>query len=217
MPTIYQSTCDRCSYISDLYSEAYGAIWVDEPRTATGETVVAGAVLHEPTGDARIESIYDPHLVVLAHPGEQMILEQEGYTWLKLAREGRYVFVQRVICDACGHHFDIRKLSIPSGTGCLSTLLVGIVVGIGMGVWLASFWWGLIIAYGLTVCFALLSSVAGRIFLHLKYRERQYSVDGPTACPKCSNKNYSKVTSRRALTCPQCGEKTLHVRMVGIS
>jgi len=107
MPTIFQAQCRRCSYRSDIFPAAYGAVLVDEPAAERCNHVVAGAVLMAPASDAPIAQQHDPRLVVLAHPIEQTILAGTGYTWAGLAWTGRYVRIRRAVCQSCGTIFEV--------------------------------------------------------------------------------------------------------------
>lgn len=85
MPTIYQARCKICSFRSELFTEGYGAVFVDTPSSNAPTSVVAGAVLNESVSGARFAEQADPRLVVLAHPIEASILAGIGYTWTRLA------------------------------------------------------------------------------------------------------------------------------------
>ena len=217
MPTIYQARCDGCTYASDLFPSEYGAVLVDEPPVGRSGSVVAGAVLYGAARDAGFAEQSDPLLVVLAHPIEDHILAETGYTWTSLAIAGRYVRVRRVVCRDCGTLFDVRRLTCPPALGCQIGCALGLVVGIAAGVWWRSFWLGFSTAYGTILgCMAVLGA-AGWAYTRVRFRERARELDGPRRCPRCGSGRYAGAESRRVFPCPQCSEQSMRVRPVGRS
>jgi hypothetical protein len=216
LPTIYQARCDRCTYASDVFPAEYGAVFVDEPLGGS-VSVVAGAVLHGATGDVGIAEQSDPRLVVLAHPIEDHILAETGYTWTDLAIAGRYVRVRRVVCRSCGTLFEVRRLTCPPALGCQIGCVSGLVVGIAAGVWWRSFWLGCGTAYGTVLgCMAVVGA-AGWAYTRVRFRERARELEGPRNCPRCGSGRYTGAESRRVFPCPQCSQRSMQVRSVGMS
>src|SRR5688572_21278386 len=97
MPLIYEATCSVCDYGSRAHSEGYLAVIVDDPCTSV---------------DAHPDN---PHLVILAHPLESMILEELGFTFTSAGLGGRLVYVKNVVCKTCGTMYELRRLGAGSG------------------------------------------------------------------------------------------------------
>jgi len=218
MPTIYQGRCAACGYASDLFPAESGAVLVDRPVPGLSGTAVAGAALYEDVAGAAFAEPSDPRLVALAHPLEQDILSAAGYTWGSCAWAGRYVRIRRVVCRGCGTLFEVRRLTCPPAFGCLPALLVGAGVGAAAGIQEGNFCPGFFAGYLATLgCWGLVAFGMG-LFTRLRFRERARSVAGPGRCPRCGADRYSGVpTGRRRWPCPQCGQRTLTVRAVGIA
>ncbi|MBN9524343.1 hypothetical protein J0H58_38485 [bacterium] len=222
MPTIYQARCGRCTYASDVFPAEYGAVLVDVPPVggsgpAMAGAVVAGAVLHGAAGEARIAEQSDPRLVVLAHPAEEHILAETGFTWTGLAIAGRYVRVRQVVCRDCGTLFEVRRLTCPPALGCQIGCVSGLVAGVAAGVWWRSFWLGFGTAYGTVLgCMAVVGA-AGWAYTRVRFRRRAREVGGLRSCPRCGSGRYAGVESRLVFPCPQCSQRSLKVRSVGKS
>ena len=200
-----------------MFPAEYGAVFVDEPPAGGSGSVVAGAVLHGVAAGAGIAEQPDPRLVVLAHPIEDHILAETGYTWTGLARAGRYVRVRRVVCRDCGTPFEVRRLAWPPAVGCQVGCLSGLAVGIGVGLWAQSFWVGLGTAYGAVLGSMAVVGLAGWAYTRVRFRERARAVGGPWCCPRCGSGRYAGAESRRLFPCPQCAERSMRVRSVGMS
>jgi hypothetical protein len=217
LPTIYQAHCDRCPYASDEFPAEYGAVFVDEPSPGGSGLVVAGAVLYETAAGADIAEQPDTRFVVLAHPIEDHILGETGYTWTGLAWAGRYVRVRRVVCRDCGSLFEVRRLTVPPAFGCQVGYFVGLAAGLGIGFWKGSFCAGFGATYGAVLgCWAV-ASLACWLHTRLRFRERAREVDGPRSCPRCGSGRYAAADSRRVFPCPQCSERSMRVQSVGMS
>ena len=217
MPTIYQARCDYCTYASEVFPAEYGAVLMDEPPGRGPGSVVSGAVLHGEAGEASIAEQSDPRLVVLAHPCEEHILAETGYTWTGLAVAGRYVRVRQVVCRDCGTLFDVRRLTWPPALGCQIGCVTGLLVGVAAGVGWRSFLLGFSAASGTVLGFAAVIEVAGWAYTRMRFQERAREIDGPRSCPRCGSGLYSGVESRRVFPCPQCSERSMRVQPVGRS
>lgn len=217
MPVVYQARCDRCSYSSAVFPAEYGAVLVDEPPADRQTALVAGAVLSGAVGDPGFARQSDPRLVVLAHPIEEHILAGTGYTWFTLAREGRYVWVRRVVCGDCGTLFDVRRLTFPSGLGYQVGCLMSLAAGVAVGFWQESFWLGFGAAYGVVMLWSISVGAAGRAYTRFRFRDRAAAIDGPSCCPECESRRYFNVGSRPVLLCPSCHERSVRIRAVGKS
>jgi hypothetical protein len=192
-------------------------VFVDEPSVGVSGSVVAGAVLHGAAGETDFAERTDPRLVVLAHPIEDHILAETGYTWSGLAVAGRYVRVRRVVCRDCGTLFEVRRLTCPPALGCQVGCVSGLVVGIAAGVWWRSFWLGVGTAYGTVLgCMAVVAG-AGWAYTRVRFRKRARELGGPWNCPRCGSGRYTGVESRRVFPCPQCSERSMRARSVGMS
>jgi hypothetical protein len=218
MPTIFQARCEHCSYISEAFLSEYSAVFAEGSQTDATNSVVAGAVLFGPEVDTEIADQRDPRLIVLPHPVETTILAQLGYTWISLLWAGRYVRIRRVICRSCGRLFDVRRLTCPPAVGCQIGCLAGLVFGIGIGLWQRSFYLGFLTTYGITLGCSAVASVAGWLYVRLRFRERARELDGPPRCPGCGDSGYVGIVERRrTFPCPQCSAHALHIFSIGIS
>jgi hypothetical protein len=217
LPTIYQARCDRCTYTSDVFSAEYGAVFVDQTPVGGSASVVAGAALHGVAGNAGIAEQSDRRLVVLAHPIENHILAETGYTWSGLAWAGRYVRLRRVVCQDCGTLFEVRRLTFPPALGCQTGCASGLLVGVAVGVWERSFWVGFGTAYGVVLGSMAVVGLTGWAYTRLRFRDRARSLAGPRCCPRCGSGRHAGVESRRVFPCPQCSGRSMHVRPVGRS
>ena len=218
MPTIYQGRCESCGFASAIFPAGYGAVFVDEPPAEPSRSLILGAGLIGPTGGAGFAEQEDPRLVVLAHPGEQDILEETGYTWWGLAWSGRYVGVCRVACPSCGLIFDVRKLACPPGLGCLVGSALGLAAGIAAGVWEGSFCFGGTVRWVVARQGHGLASLCAWAYIRLRFRERVRALAGPNYCPGCGANKYVGVEGcRGSFPCPHCGERSMHIQSVGMS
>jgi predicted Zn-ribbon and HTH transcriptional regulator len=175
MPVIYQGRCTACDAVTGSTSDGYSAVYVDEPATAYAHPD-------------------DPHLVILAHPGESLILEEVGYTHKAAASGGRLVAVRQVYCKECGRPFEVRRLTAGLTAlgcgGCLGVVALAAVAGVGIGV-LVGGWVGDVAgwtAFGLLVA---VGEVAVRRSIRWRYSDRARRVDTPTQCPNCGSRRYA--------------------------
>jgi hypothetical protein len=217
LPIIYQARCNRCTYASDVFPSEYGAVFVDKPPVGGYGTVVAGAVLHGAVGEAGIAEQADPRLLVLAHPIEDHILAETGYTWTGLALAGRYVRIRRVVCRDCGTLFEVRQLSCPPALGCQIGCLSGLVVCVVAGVWGRSFWLGFGVASGTVLGCMAVAGTVGWVYTQVRFRDRARELKGSRCCPRCNSDRYIGVESRRVFPCPQCSKRFMRIRAVGMS
>ena len=204
MPTVYAATCSACDYKSPIVSAGYAAVIVDEPKTSFRA---------HPD---------NPHLVILSHPCELQILESLGFSYASAALAGRLVIVHRVVCQACGTHYELRRLSagwsVLGCSGCLALLGISAVVGLVIGVQLES------IPLGCFTGFLSLGALE-RVwywttdrYVRRRYADRVREFDRGTGCPRCGSTDYVDFGSRaRNLACPVCGGQTLRAQVVGKS
>lgn len=217
MPSLYQARCESCTHSSDIYPAEYGAVLVDKPAASPSQEVVAGAALFEPATFAEVAEEHDPQLVVLAHPLEQHVLAETGYTWTTLTWAGRYVRVRRVVCRKCGRLFSTRRLSCPTGLGCTTGCVTSLVTGIGVVIWGQSVWLGLGAGYGTAVGFWAVASLAGWVYTRVRFRERARQVEGPNQCPHCTEADFVTAEGGGPFPCTKCGEAAVRIRMAGMS
>lgn len=217
LPTIFQARCDHCNFSSNVFPSGYGAVFVDEPREVQSRPVIAGGVVDGGIGQTQFAEQSDPRLVALAHPIEHHILSQTGYTWNSLALAGRYVWVRYVVCQNCGTLFGVRRLTCPPTFGCSFGCIFGLVCGIAVGVCWQNFWLGFATAYGSVLLAVCVASTLGWAYTRLRFRERARKIDSPRSCPHCESHRYVGVENRGVFPCPQCSEKSMRIRSVGIS
>ena len=203
MPLIYEGRCSACAAVTPITSEGYHAVLVDEPATTYAHPD-------------------DPHLVILAHPCEALILEEIGYTYKAVTLGGRLVAVKNVFCRTCGQPFEIRRLTAGLAAfgcgGCLGVVAGAATAGIGVGILVGGDWVGYV-AGGAT--FASLVNVAEASvcrFVRWRYADRAARVATPETCPSCGGHEHSRVGSRmEPLPCTACGQRAVGFYVVGMS
>lgn len=222
MPTVYEGRCDRCAYSTGIFPAEYGAVFVDKPLMgelgALANSLLAGAVLFEDPGEDPLLRQGDPRFVALAHPLEDAILKEAGYTWAGCWLAGRYVRVIPVVCRSCGTFFERCSLSCPGALGCLPGLLLGLIAGVIVGVWERDFCLGLSTAATAAVLLEFLLLAAGGPLIRLCYADRARSIARNRACPNCGGRPCASAQSwSTRLPCPRCSEGIQTIRTAGIS
>jgi hypothetical protein len=204
MPVIYGATCSACDYGANAHSEGYLAVIVDEPCTS----------MHAHSAE--------PHLVILGHPLESMILEELGFTFTSARLGGRMVYVKNVACKECGTMYEIRRLGAGSaslgGTGCLVMLGLSGAIGVAIGWNSESIFFGFIAGWLALLGFFSLGDAVISTLIRWRSKDRVRQFDRGPDCPKCHCTKYVTFRpSRCKLTCPKCGRQTVEVHRVGIS
>lgn len=200
----YEVACSACDYVSDVDSEDYLAVIVDEPNTSI---------------DAHPD---EPRLVILGHPIEDMILEDFGFTFTSAGLGGRIVSVRNVACKSCGAMYEIRRLGasfiLLEGTGCLAMLGLSSVIGVGVG-WSEESIVSGVMATGLSLfgIFVVGDAILWR-FVRWRYKDRVKEFDRGPECPRCHCKKYTYFPPFWGkLICPKCGKKAVTVHAEGMS
>ena len=165
----------------------------------------------------RFAASADANLVVLAHPLESHILKSTGHTYVSLLREGRFVRVNNVLCAACGHLYGRRRLQAPGGVGCVSTLLLALIVGLVVAYSRANVAAGLAAVMATVLVVSFLVETLAHVYTRVRFRERARVVEATRACPHCSFAAYHKPQTSRSLPCPECRAVGLTVTCVGRS
>jgi hypothetical protein len=111
-------------------TDGYGAVLVDRPVESMQTEIAAACIFSDSAG--KLAEAADPRFVVLAHPLENLILADTGYTWNDLFWQGRYVSVSNVVCRHCGHLFQHRRLDAGQ-PGCSAALALGLASGADAG------------------------------------------------------------------------------------
>jgi transcription elongation factor Elf1 len=201
MPLIYEGHCSACDS-SELTSDGYTAVYVDEPAK-------------------KFAHPNDPHLVILAHPCESLILEEIGYTYQEAAFGGRLVAVKMVFCRTCGQKFEIRGLTAGLAAlgagGCLGVFAGAAAAGIGISL-LRSGWLGKVGGYAAFVL--LVTAVDSGVFRVVRWVHayRAAYVATTKTCPHCGGQKYSRGRPLRSpLRCVVCGQRAVRFRVVGKS
>jgi hypothetical protein len=215
MPTVYQGICRDCGYTTSFLSEEYGAVFVDQP-VAEAQQELAGAVIMA-GNSGPMASIDDHRFVVLRHPGEESDLRATGYTWRDLLKQGRYVRVTNVICRECGTLFQRRRLAAPNAFGCVTALVLGVIVGLSAGIRMRSIsagfaaWFvgAMVVLIGAEFCAAL--------YVRLRFRTRAKMLAAERTCPGCGADHAKKIGWGRSVACPSCRRCSLRFKVVGIS
>jgi hypothetical protein len=204
MPIIYEARCSACKYASPVHSEGYLAVIVDEPSSS----------IHVHPDDARI--------VILGHPLESMILEEQGFTFESAALGGRLLYVQNVVCRGCGSMYEIRRLGATSAvmglSGCFAILGLAAGVGLFAGWHYESFLIGFVASWLVLAGMFAFADWAFARYARWRYKARWSEYDRGPGCPRCGGRSYARFRPRwRALPCPECGQHAVRVRSVGIS
>ncbi|HEX4614066.1 MAG TPA: hypothetical protein VH092_38140 [Urbifossiella sp.] len=186
-----------------MTSDGYQAVYVDEPVTTHAHRD-------------------DPHLVILAHPGESQILAEIGLTDEAAAWGGRLVRVRSVFCKGCGRSFEVRRLTAGLTAfgcgGCVGVIALAVVAGAGVG-WLVGRGWVGFVA-GWAACALLVTGVESAIgwFVRWRFAGRAACVDTPAQCPGCGSGRFVCPGSLRGpIPCGACGQRAMRFRSVGIS
>lgn len=207
MPVIYEGQCSACGAKTGMTLDGYQAVYVDRPPTTHAH----------PT---------EPHLVILAHPCESLILEQIGYTHEAAAWGGRLVSVQKVFCKGCGRPFEIRRLTgglaVFGCGGCLGVIALAVVSGVGIGSLVGHGLFGYILGYiagGATLTLLMTAAESGIARLvRSRHSDRVRRIDTPAQCPSCGSRQFASPGSlRTSIPCQECGQRAVRFRSVGIS
>jgi ribosomal protein L37AE/L43A len=205
MPAIYQGRCTICDAVTPTTSGFYQALFVDEP---------AGPRHGHPD---------DPHLVVLAHPIEALILEEFGCTYESASWGGRLVQVHEVFCRSCGQMFEIRRLNAGMSVfGCLGLSAVAAVTAVGLGIFVGRNWVGYVAGWvtWLATWLLLFTTVDSGIgwYIRKRYSERAARVATPSCCPQCGSRRYARVKSFWSrVPCTACGQRAVRFHLVAFS
>lgn len=197
-------------------SAGYGAVLVDEP-VSESQHEVAGAVIFSGSESEPFAAADDPRFVVLRHPGGDYDLARTGYSWSDLLKQGRYVSVINVICRECGTVFPRRRLAAPGGNGCMSSLAIGIAIGIVAGIWCRSFSIGLLTWFSITLGISLLIDCLSSLYIRFRFSTRAASLIAEKWCPTCHADNARSIDRAKDVLCPICRHETLRFVMAGIS
>ena len=91
---------------------------------------------------------------------------------------------------------------------------IGLGVGVVVGTLWSSFLTGMVTGYlSLFVGMAISDRVVG-VYVRSKYPERAKEVHRNRVCPKCNSR---RATTRGTVTCPVCHQRTMKIRIWGVS
>jgi hypothetical protein len=193
----------------------YAAVWVDQPIDAPQQQV-AGAAMFSSAAHG-FATTRDPRFVILRHPAEEHDLERTGYQWKDLIWQGRFVSVRNVICRECGTLFPRRRLAPPGGTGCMTSLMLGIVASLFAAIWFRRIIIAVAIWYAATFGTLLLTGSLASLYIRLRFRARAASLAAERACPNCGADHARTIERAKAIKCSACGNTTMNFSHVGIS
>lgn len=204
MPIIYEARCSACTYASPVHSEGYLAVIVDEPASSV---------------HAHLD---DPRIVILGHPLESMILEEQGLAFESAALGGRLLYIQNVVCRACGTLYEIRRVGATSATmglaGCFAIIAFSAGAGVLAGLHYQSFVIGFVAGWLVLASVFAFADWAFARYVRWRHKARVREYDRGPGCPRCGGRDYLGFRPRwRALPCPSCGGRSVRVRSVGIS
>lgn len=201
MSMIYEGRCFACEATTPLTTDGYLAVFVD----------------HAPEDYRHPEN---PNLAILAHPGEQLTLEELGLNYRSAALSGRLVNVDCVFCKDCGRTFEIRTLTagFVHAFGCLPVIILAAIVGAIGAIQSKSLLSGFLWSW---ISLVPLSWVLGTFVYHFvrwKHSDRAKEVDTLRRCPHCKGRRYEVPGALRGkIPCLACGERAVTFRSVGIS
>ena len=100
MPTIYQARCDRCTYTSDVFPAAYGAVFVDEPSEVGHEVEAFWEKLERAHEQSGVGKLVTPEELFLSADDWETLIEwletledtqiaRQAFTELKVAKGNR--------------------------------------------------------------------------------------------------------------------------------
>jgi|SRR5579883_1378260 len=202
MPVIYEGRCSACRAVTARTSDGYLAVYVDEP---------ASAYAHPD----------DPHLAILAHPGESWILEELGYSYEAAAWGGRLVSVATVFCRGCGQPFEVRRLTAGLGAfgcgGCLAVVAGAAGTGVTVGLFVDD-WVGYVAGWATFVLLVTAVESAVVRFVRWRHADRAARVATPEMCPSCGSREYGRPGALSdVIPCVTCGQRAVRFRAVGKS
>src|SRR5687767_6804917 len=221
MGLIFQGICGRCGSRAGLGTPVRLAVFVDGAIEGAERKIEDRVVWRRQASVGVSEGV---NLVELSHPIEGAIMDQHGFTWEQLRREGRFVKIYTVICRRCGKVFEKRKLEAMSPWGCLWPMVIGLVCGVvaGVVVWMLSGGPGALMA-GAVVWFAVFAAVdgvgewLGRRHLRKHFVERAKLVAGRPECPVCGVDDSVGIDRVGMAVCTLCGERAMKEKAVAIS
>src|SRR5687768_5407308 len=186
MPSIYQGTCGKCGHSSGGYSDTALAMLLEREHPATSLEANRHHLLDD-VGELGSPGAWC--LLVLPHPCEESTLNTTGYTFERMAREGRAVRLTPAVCRGCGTVYHRRELRPSSGMlGCVVGLASGIAVGIAVGLWSGHVTAGLGVGWAAMMAVLLIDWLVERLRL-LHFRDRARSLARPASCPTCGSRS----------------------------
>jgi hypothetical protein len=198
MAAIFQGKCSACGYQSPAISDSYLAVIVDDPLSIAESTV-------HPENN---------RILILAHPNERHILEENGYTLDSAVHSGRLLSVNQFFCTSCGLIVEQRRLSSDWAIGCLAPLLIGAVAGIAIGYNKASIGVGFLGGLATMLGTILITNSLFGLYLRLRYPDRIREFETPRVCSHCGSYD---VTREGLAHCPNCQRVSMRITMVGKS
>ena len=96
MLTLCQGFCSECGYETVIVPNLYWAVIVEGHRSQFATQTA-------------------PNLVILPHPGENLVLKEIGVSMWSAFWQGRLVRVRNVFCKSCGAPYEIRRLKTVLG------------------------------------------------------------------------------------------------------
>jgi hypothetical protein len=152
----------------------------------------------------------------LAHPLENLILADTGYTWNDLFWQGRYISVSNVVCRHCGHLFQHRRLDAGQ-PGCSAALALGLASGAAAGFAARNLLIGLIVCYFVGLSMALAVGFIAQRYLRWKFQARAAELAAESNCPACGLNDSASIVGATSAFCPACRQRTLSFKSAGIS
>lgn len=201
MPAIYQGQCFACGYKSPMTSGGHSAIIVDDLSTVA---------MHDTYPDRD-----DKRIVILAHPGENLILREYGLTYTSAVLAGRFLLIGEHFCESCGHLYKSRELGSCSLVfGCLPPALIGLIGAAIIGFQAPSVVDIKLLGFLATLFSWLLIDRLVGIYVRSRYAARAREFRIHPVCPKCGS---HRVATAGTFPCPKCHSRSMKIEVVGVS
>lgn len=195
MPAIFEATCGQCGH-HHMWSD----VWI---------------VFLNDAGEEEI----------LPHPGEATDLEQRGYTFGQLQRDGRLCRRHPALCEDCGQGVELdaddARIVSPGGGGFRAGCTMVFLVPAMLGLWILFSTWSIGLRLLLATPLVLFSL---RLLVNTRSMLFGASLLGPASsiegaeCQRCGGRlrrPYDLV--EKTIRCPSCDALAYRVALVGRS
>lgn len=199
MASLSRGFCTACGYESPIISDPPAdGLFVDDPS--------AGKPLMACEDDSRI--------LLIIHPIEEFVFARHGLTEHSATWQGRFVRISEWFCKSCGHFYESRELAASPAVFAFPMVGFGLGIGILVGVLWSNFVGGVVTGMlSLIVGIAVIERAVGS-YVRTKFPERAKEIHRARVCPRC---NSHRAVKRGTVTCPACHQRTMKIRIWGVS